>query len=196
MRETHGNMMDTERRIQEAQQKMAETHAEIMTAQKNIQENLADINEKIKLLEQKDEMLEARRGKDVIAFRAHKVADKSVADNQVFVFTKVVLNEGNGYSSTNGYFTAPISGIYFFNSQLCGMENRYIAYAIVSQGDTRSSGLFMPYKLGTCTSFSGAVRMRIGERAWVTINSNGSPSSDLIYEDSREWNYFSGFLIR
>jgi hypothetical protein len=119
-----------------------------------------------------------------------------VADNQVFVFTKVVLNEGSGYSSTSGYFTAPVSGIYFFNSQLCGLVNKYINYAIVSEGDIRSSGLFMPYKGGTCTSFSGVVSMRIGERAWVTITGNGSPSSDLIYEDYREWNFFSGFLIR
>jgi hypothetical protein len=131
-----------------------------------------------------------------VAFHAHKIADKSVTVNQVFVFTEVLLNEGSGYASTNGYFTAPVSGIYFFNCHLCVQNKKDLQYIFVVNGKTHASGLFTSNGTGRCTSFSVTVRMRSGERAWVTIDDSGSSSVDLLYEDSDDWNYFSGFLVR
>ena len=41
--------------------------------------------------------------------------EHSIGQNQVLVFNKVILNDGNGYSMYSGVFTAPIAGVYHFN---------------------------------------------------------------------------------
>ncbi|XP_060565926.1 cerebellin-3-like isoform X2 [Ruditapes philippinarum] len=186
------NMLETETRIKETEQKMAETRTELMGTKDTVLNTLKEINEKLDLLEQKKEST----GKDVVAFHAHKIADKSVTNKQVFVFTEVLLNEGSGYSSTDGYFTAPVSGIYYFNCHLCVTNKKNLEYIFVVNSKTHASGLFTANGEGRCTSFSVTVRMRSSERAWVTIDKSGSSSENLLFEDSDDWNYFSGFLVR
>ncbi|XP_053398352.1 complement C1q-like protein 4 [Mercenaria mercenaria] len=192
MLETEQNMRETEQNMKETEKNMLETQRGMLETQKNMLKSLNEIEDKIKVLEQK----EAPAGKDVVAFHAYKAADKTLANNQVIVFTKVIMNEGDGYSSSNGYFTAPISGIFYFNAHLCVQNGKSLEYIIVVNGQTRASGLYKANASGTCTSFSVTAHMRSGERAWVTIDKSGSSSSSLLYEDSDDWNYFSGFLIR
>lgn len=132
----------------------------------------------------------------LIAFHAQEAADKSLANNQVIVFTKVNLNEGDSYDNTNGYFTAPVSGIYHFTAHLCGKRGKSVNYVLFVNDKKWTSGLYTAASEGTCTSFSVTVQMKSGERAWVTVDASGSSSTDILYEDPDDWNYFTGFLIR
>ncbi|XP_052791280.1 complement C1q tumor necrosis factor-related protein 3-like [Mya arenaria] len=54
-----------------------------------------------------------------VAFSAFKQADQNnINKNEFITFEKVNVNEGNGYHSTHGLFTAPVSGTYFFSVTL------------------------------------------------------------------------------
>ncbi|XP_060579241.1 uncharacterized protein LOC132736169 [Ruditapes philippinarum] len=55
-----------------------------------------------------------------IAFHAHHVKDLVLdTTNEIVIFTKSVINEGTGYDTSTGIFTAPDGGLYQFIVHTC-----------------------------------------------------------------------------
>ena len=54
------------------------------------------------------------------AFSAYKYDNSSQVSSGVYVFNTVSWNRGNHYNSSNGRFTAPVAGFYFFHFTLQG----------------------------------------------------------------------------
>ena len=50
------------------------------------------------------------------------------------VFTHTAYNYGGHCNTSNGKFTAPVTGLYLINVQLTGLENRADFYLMVGQG--------------------------------------------------------------
>lgn len=190
------NMLATEDRIKETQRNILETREKMENTLKVLDDKIIQLEQKeVALTENLNKAITESKRDRVVAFHAREAADKSLVYNQVIVFRKVTMNVGSGYDKTTGYFTAPVSGIYHFTSHLCVQYTKSLEYIIVVNDKTWASGLYRPNDTGACSAFSVTVQMNSGQRAWVTIDSSGSSSSDLLYEDSDDWNYFSGFLV-
>ncbi|XP_061561087.1 complement C1q tumor necrosis factor-related protein 3-like [Phycodurus eques] len=105
------------------------------------------------------------------------------------VFRKVITNEGNGYDSNTGIFTAPVKGLYFilFNGNV-GNSGALNA-AVLKNG----VNMFAIYDTqGTFSSATNGMPLVLeqGDKLWVTLWANKS-----IFDQSR-LTTFSGFLIK
>ncbi|XP_060572182.1 uncharacterized protein LOC132730312 [Ruditapes philippinarum] len=67
-----------------------------------------------------------------VAFNAHHVADVNLDEaNERIVFDTVITNEGSGYDSSTGIFTAPVGGMYQFNVHICTHSSKFSYIGIV-----------------------------------------------------------------
>ncbi|VDI32569.1 Hypothetical predicted protein [Mytilus galloprovincialis] len=70
-----------------------------------------------------------------VFFTVENNNDMSLGDNQVIAFDHVVSNEGSGYDTSNGIFTAPTNGVYVFHVQIRGNEDHTCLVDIVKKGN-------------------------------------------------------------
>ena len=128
-------------------------------------------------------------------FNAHTATTTSPSTGQPVVFSSVISNIGNGYSSSTGKFTAPVNGTYSFTVQLCVADNHGAFFSIVLDG-TEVTALYdlNPYSYST-SSTTVPLFLKQGQKVWVTLTSGYSCSSCLVEFKSYCWNRFSGSLI-
>ena len=135
-----------------------------------------------------------------IAFSAYNPADKSLQTNEVLVLQSVHINEGNGYDTKSGKFTAPTSGLYHFTAHVCNTHGLVIHYAIVKDGTwiARSQQFEQANentnKYAGCSSVSALIMMQPKEQVWIMCTS-GYPSAKQIHDDSHRGNSFLGVLL-
>ena len=126
------------------------------------------------------------------AFRAH---DSNHAQNGFLTFDQIATNVGSHYNGSNGRFTAPIAGTYFFSFYgMCaaGNQNARVEYYI--NGSVHSSGEHyggvaytngQTYNMITCNTV-----LTLSQNDYVNLNWNASYNSMHSYH-----NGFMGFLI-
>ena len=125
-------------------------------------------------------------------FNAHHATTLSPPTGQPVVFSSVISNIGNGYSSSTGKFTAPVNGTYSFTIQLCVRNDHYAYFSIVLDGTTVANFRHYEHDHATTSSTTVPLFLKQGQKVWVT-----SPysCSSCLYEDSYCWNRFSGSLF-
>lgn len=81
------------------------------------------------------------------AFTAIKADDGGQIASGAYIFNQVTLNIGNHYNSTNGRFTAPITGTYYFITrlQLYGSISGAAAIYFTVNGSNTGSGDYQTY---------------------------------------------------
>ena len=126
-------------------------------------------------------------------FNAHHVTTTSPSTGQPLVFSSVISNIGNGYSSSTGKFTATVNGTYSFTVQLCAVNNYHVYLMLVLDGTSVTS--FHDYEHDAGSTFSTTVPLFLkqGQKVWVTPHTYSC--SSCLYQDSWCWNRFSGSLI-
>ncbi|XP_060598352.1 complement C1q and tumor necrosis factor-related protein 9A-like isoform X2 [Ruditapes philippinarum] len=150
----------------------------------------SDMETKREELTQLQEKLE----RPAIAFHAHHVVDLllNTAD-EIIIFTKSVINEGTGYDTSTGIFTAPVGGLYQFSVHTCTLYKKYAFIGLVLEDNVIASDSSYDEDYYTCSSFGAIVRVRSGEKVWV--KSTSSSSSRQLVQDEHRMNRFSGILI-
>nr|KAG5713850.1 hypothetical protein BaRGS_024477 [Batillaria attramentaria] len=129
----------------------------------------------------------------VVAFYVRISADTTtlVARGNL-IYDVIVTNIGDGYDSSTGQFTAPVSGMYVFLVNCMAADSLYQELMIILDGQ-RVAGCVShrpatkEWDLGT--SFL-TVHLNAGQRIWTK---NWSPSAKQIR--GGDWQTFSGFLI-
>jgi hypothetical protein len=116
-------------------------------------------------------------------------------------FQIAVVNEGNAMNLTTGKFTAPRPGIYFFS--FAG-----VAGLVSSSSVDFSSRLYLNgNSMGTSTveenngpvdqysplTLQSTLNLKKDDRVWVTIDYSDSHS--YLYDDSRYFTHFTGFML-
>jgi hypothetical protein len=141
-------------------------------------------------------------GYKTVAFSAYNPFDKSLQTNEILILQSVLINEGQGYDTKSGIFTAPTNGLYHFTAHVCNTHALVIHYAIVKDGDwiARSQQFEQAdensHKYAGCSSVSALTRMASGDQVWIMCTAGyGSAAFVQIHDDSRLRNSFIGVLL-
>ena len=129
-----------------------------------------------------------------VAFFAHNVVDAKLdKPNKTIVFAIAETNEGSGYNTSTGIFTAPIGGLYQFIVSFCPPTGITSPLALVMSGNVIARSTIYNEGHPTCSSFPTVIRMKSGEKVWV--KSLVFARYNALQENSRYMNSFSGMLI-
>ncbi|XP_053404440.1 SCO-spondin-like [Mercenaria mercenaria] len=130
----------------------------------------------------------------MVAFQCKDLKDFTFSSNERFVFTTTMMNEGNGYDSTTGVFTAPVAGLYSFSIQLCTRDggSYYIYYTFVAENKEIKRGYFRNDESYRTNSAEAVTYVNKGGSVFIK-STNGRDGT--LFQDSYCWNTFSGFLI-
>jgi len=123
----------------------------------------------------------------------------NVAYNTEVIYNSVAVNTGSHYNASNGRFTAPVTGNYFFN--VYGMGNNGVNVTwlqIKKNGSTYNKN--SPYFENTASASnkyqmaSGSVVMQLNAGDYASVYT-GTNSNFTMYATGNAHNGFSGFLI-
>ncbi|KAK7089102.1 uncharacterized protein [Littorina saxatilis] len=119
-----------------------------------------------------------------VAFTAWLSTDITI--NGTIVFDSVLTNVGDAYSYSDGYFTCPIPGLYFFAFTSTPASKDFAPNAYLGKdGTTLCEAVAPPGVTGEVSSCAAVVHMSVGQKVWVFTKSQLSSVSTS----------FSGYLL-
>jgi hypothetical protein len=139
------------------------------------------------------------------AFRAEKRAsNQSLSDGvtTTITFEHTVFNIGSNYNTSTSQFTAPLAGIYHFNSLTRAVANSgtmdYFIMFLYKNGSLHSDMLQMQTSANNMLNshLGGSVTVQLAVDDYVEIRVQISGTSPLVHSHaSGERTWFSGFLV-
>ncbi|XP_052765511.1 caprin-2-like [Mya arenaria] len=129
----------------------------------------------------------------LVYFHARSPQTTPLTTGEVIVYKTVETNQGNGYRSTSGKFTAPTRGLYLFLMHTCSPPNNYAVLQIVKEGSILVASVQRDNNNYECSSSQVFVQLDAGENVWVQCSSGGSTRQ--LVDDSIRWTSFGGALI-
>ena len=118
--------------------------------------------------------------------------DYKVDNGTVFVYTTTTINEGNGYNSTSGIFTAPLGGFYSFSVQICSPTSRDGAFGIFVNGINIKPSPYGNDGTILCLTTDAVAILKKGDRVWTQCIDF---KCYLRRDGDKYWNTFSGYLV-
>ncbi|XP_060605461.1 complement C1q tumor necrosis factor-related protein 5-like [Ruditapes philippinarum] len=129
-----------------------------------------------------------------IAFYAHHLKDLLLdTTDEILIFEKTFTNEGTGYDTSTGLFTAPVGGLYQFDVHTCASNEKYSYLGLVMEGNVIAADANYGDASYGCNNFGAIIRLKSGAKVW--IKSTSSASNRQLYQDSHRFNTFSGLLV-
>ncbi|XP_060578804.1 complement C1q tumor necrosis factor-related protein 5-like [Ruditapes philippinarum] len=129
-----------------------------------------------------------------IAFYAHHLKDLALdTTNEILIFEKTITNEGTGYDTSTGLFTAPVGGLYQFVVHTCAYKGKYSYLGLVMEGNVIAADANYGDTNYGCNTFGAIVRVKSGEKVWVKSTSSGSVHQ--LHQNTHRMNTFSGVLV-
>ncbi|XP_024655597.1 uncharacterized protein LOC101480271 isoform X2 [Maylandia zebra] len=129
-----------------------------------------------------------------VAFSAGLTDSGSVGpfdEETTLIFSKIITNIGEAYNQTAGVFTAPVSGLYVFSFTAADYLKGYMGLYLYKNDKPIVFSLDLNDH-GGYASTSNAVCLQLEEGDRVHL---GLPASYRLYDDSRNFSVFSGFLL-
>ncbi|XP_054913027.1 myosin-2 heavy chain-like [Poeciliopsis prolifica] len=112
-------------------------------------------------------------------------------EETTLIFSKTITNVGRGYNNSAGVFTAPVTGLYFFSFTAADYLKGYMGLYLYRNEQPVTFSLDLNDH-GGYTSMTSAVALQLdrGDRVRLAL-----PASYRLYDDSRNFSVFSGFLL-
>ncbi|XP_076120637.1 uncharacterized protein LOC143100930 [Alosa pseudoharengus] len=108
------------------------------------------------------------------------------------VFTRIITNVGQAYSSTTGFFTAPVRGVYYFRfTVLDNLSTRYIKISMYRNGE-QIMWLDEYDTDGKATYLSSGVTLQLEVGDVVNMR---LPAGYRLFDNFNNHSTFSGFLL-
>uniref|UniRef100_A0A3Q3XDY7 C1q domain-containing protein n=1 Tax=Mola mola TaxID=94237 RepID=A0A3Q3XDY7_MOLML len=112
-------------------------------------------------------------------------------EETTLIFSKTITNVGRAYNQSAGVFTAPVRGLYFFSFTAADYLKGYMGVYLYRNNQPIIFNLGLNDH-GGYTSVSNSVALQLEEGDGVRL---GLPASYRLYDDSRNFTVFSGFLV-
>ncbi|XP_053388390.1 complement C1q tumor necrosis factor-related protein 2-like [Mercenaria mercenaria] len=145
-----------------------------------------------KLRDEIEKMQESEAGNAVIAFNAYTKVSGKYPFLQVVIFPEVLLNEGGGYNSTTGHFTAPVAGLYLFTAHVCNQDKMPMSISIMHGGNKIAVSTEYEDNHTSCSSLSAPAIMEAKEQVYVT----SAYSENYMRYNTHRWPSFMGVLVQ
>lgn len=125
-----------------------------------------------------------------IAFSASYMSSGSAED---LIFSRVLVNYGNGYSSTTGRFTCTVPGLYFFSASLSKTQRvvEYVFCFIKINSQTRVGSIESSTITTAAYSLTITGTFNLNRNDYVNIGT--CHGADTL--ETQDWSSFNGFLI-
>ncbi|XP_045184112.2 complement C1q tumor necrosis factor-related protein 2-like [Mercenaria mercenaria] len=120
-----------------------------------------------KLRDEIEKMQDGRMRNQFIAFNAYTKVSGKYPIGEAVIFPEVLLNEGGGYNSTTGHFTAPVAGLYHFTAHVCNQDTKAMVISIKHGTNTIAVGTEYEDNNSSCSSLSAPALMKAGESVYV-----------------------------
>ena len=110
------------------------------------------------------------------AFYVHLSNATSItSSNNTIVFNSVVHNQGNHYNSSNGIFTAPVTGLYYLSASIgiflnTGSDSRYLV-VYLQTGNTNYQDILLTGRENAVNT-SGSTYAGVSVSGVVPLNAN------------------------
>ncbi|XP_052762501.1 uncharacterized protein LOC128205109 [Mya arenaria] len=130
----------------------------------------------------------------LVYFHARSPQITILSTGEVIVYSAVETNQGNGYSSTTGKFTAPARGLYLFFMHTCTPSTKFAYLQIVKEGSVLIADVHYNKDMYICSSSQVFVQLDAGETVWVQCSAGGT-NRQLYENHSYQWSSFGGALI-
>ncbi|KAK9534318.1 hypothetical protein VZT92_009367 [Zoarces viviparus] len=147
-----------------------------------------------RLNETDDRLTNTNSGDLKVAFSAGLTDSGSVGpfdEETTLIFSKTITNIGQAYNQTAGVFTAPVRGLYFFSFTAADYLKGYMGLHLYRNNQPVVFSLVLNDH-GGYASTSGGVALQLEEGDGVRLS---LPASYRLYDDSRNFSVFSGFLL-
>ncbi|KAI3367372.1 hypothetical protein L3Q82_026187 [Scortum barcoo] len=129
-----------------------------------------------------------------VAFSAGLTDSGSVGpfdEETTLIFSKTITNIGRAYNQTAGVFTAPVRGLYFFSFTVADYLKGYMGLHLYRNNQPIIFNLDLNDHGGYASSSNGvALQLEEGDDVRLSL-----PASYRLYDDSRNFSVFSGFLL-
>ncbi|XP_068195492.1 myosin-2 heavy chain, non muscle-like [Antennarius striatus] len=129
-----------------------------------------------------------------VAFSAGLTDSGSVGpfdEERTLIFSKTIANVGRAYNQTSGVFTAPVRGLYFFSFTVADYLKGYMGVYLYRNNQPIIFNLDLNDHGGYASTSNGvALQLEEGDQIRLSL-----PASYRLYDDSRNFSVFSGFLL-
>lgn len=134
------------------------------------------------------------------AFYARLTSSQNIAGSAVVVFSSVTVNSGSHYNASNGRFTAPVDGLYWFSTRLLTQNDTNVA-------DIRfhkNGSMFLDYSGFSMVPTGGGTQhrqvhiqgvMSLAANDYVTVNANAGGGIVLYGNSGDGHTAFSGYWL-
>ncbi|TKS65870.1 Cerebellin-2 Cerebellin-like protein [Collichthys lucidus] len=133
-------------------------------------------------------------GEPKVAFSAGLTDSGSVGpfdEETTLIFSKSITNIGRAYDRTSGVFTAPVRGLYFFSFTAADYLKGYMGVYLYRNNQPIVFNLALNDHGGYASTSNGvALQLEEGDGVRLSL-----PASYRLYDDSRNFTVFSGFLL-
>ncbi|KAE8290409.1 hypothetical protein D5F01_LYC12135 [Larimichthys crocea] len=173
----------------EVRLRSTETHLE------QLENHTADLEFRLRVSEkQLEDVQTGNTGEPKVAFSAGLTDSGSVGpfdEETTLIFSKSITNIGRAYDQTSGVFTAPVRGLYFFSFTAADFLKGYMGVYLYRNNQPIVFNLDLNDHGGyASTSNSVALQLEEGDGVRLSL-----PASYRLYDDSRNFTVFSGFLL-
>jgi hypothetical protein len=123
------------------------------------------------------------------------------------VFNTAVVNNGSHYNTSNGYFTAPVTGVYYFEAHLYHLKNTDTSATSYTHPIFRVNGSYtqrqamgnVPYRLRSRTNVAGAYSTDTQINDIFRLTAGDYVEYHVYSSGATQWypqlSLYSGFLI-
>ena len=126
-----------------------------------------------------------------VAFFVRSSSGTTSNGNVITTWSTPVVNEGNGFSTSTGRFTAPVAGIYV------------LSFTILADNDTTETNIFLRRNGGNYLkardSTQNSRHQSISGTAVMSLSVNDYADLKVVGNDlaghTDEWQHFTGYLV-